>query len=146
MREGTMCTLNHAPRSFLRRSCFLSFCNFTNRPTSTLNGALPMFCGGIGYDCSLLSSTSAGGGDLGGEEGAGVGCIIAPTSWLRERLRYRKSSPVTVTCALLLCVWLESANRTNFGRRAVSATCSVLTICHCILILLRSSLTRYSTF
>lgn len=39
------------------------------------NGALSTFCGGGGYTDSLNSGWS-GGGDLGGFEGAGVGCII----------------------------------------------------------------------
>ena len=61
-------TLNHAAMSFRRLSGFRSVCHLSKSATRTWKGALPLFLGGAGY--------SSGGGERGGEEGAGVGIIL----------------------------------------------------------------------
>ena len=61
-------TLNHDAISLRRLSGFRSLCSRSKSATRTWNGALPLFLGGATPDW-----WSPGGGDPGGDDGAGVG-------------------------------------------------------------------------
>ena len=77
-------TLNQASIIFFLLSCFLSVCSFSNKPTRIEKGALPIFWGGVGWLDGSCSGWRWGPGELGADEGAGVGCIILRSSEIKK--------------------------------------------------------------